>query len=47
MLCDGDLELRLTGNGAQTYCSACRWLSRARVRRDGETVHVSHPGLVA
>lgn len=47
LLCGGDLELRLTETGAQTWCGACRWLSRALVRREGETVHISHPGLVA
>jgi len=47
LLCGGDLALRISASGAQTFCPACRWLSRAIVRREGETVHIVHPGLVA
>jgi hypothetical protein len=49
LLCGGDLALRITETGAQTFCPACRWISRAVVHRDrdGQTVHIVHPGLVA
>jgi len=47
ILCAGDLALRITASGAQTVCTACRWISRASVRREGKNVHIVHPGLVA
>lgn len=47
LLCGGDLSLRITETGAQTFCRSCRWISRAIVHRDGQTVHIVHPGLVA
>jgi hypothetical protein len=44
ILCGGALELRISTNGACSYCRACRWISRPQMQRDEQGhVRVIHP----
>ena len=31
MLCGGDLELKVTGKVARSYCKSCHWVGRPEV----------------
>jgi len=47
ILCGGDLQVRVTAEGARTLCMSCRWISRPHMRKSGDGVHVIHPaGLI-
>ena len=43
LLCGGDLAVRITEDGARSFCPRCRWLSRPHMERHGEAIHVTHP----
>ncbi|PZR05561.1 MAG: hypothetical protein DI536_32110 [Archangium gephyra] len=36
-MCDGDLELRLSPDGARSFCSTCHTIQKPRVPRDPVT----------
>lgn len=36
-VCDGDLELRLSPEGARSFCATCHTIQKPRVRRDPHT----------
>ena len=42
LVCDGDLHVRLTPEGAWGYCSHCRWLTQAELRMEQDGLHLSH-----
>ena len=45
LVCGGDLEVRLSGGRAGSYCRACHWISRPYVERHSGEVHLAHsPG---
>lgn len=36
-ICEGDLELRLSPEGARTFCATCHMIQKPRVHRDPHT----------
>jgi hypothetical protein len=43
LLCGGDLEVRISGATARSYCTSCRWLSKPHMQRQGDGIHAVHP----
>jgi hypothetical protein len=43
ILCGGNLQVRVTAEGAATVCLACRWVSRPHMQRTDEGIQVTHP----
>jgi hypothetical protein len=43
ILCGGDLSMKVSENGAASFCGRCRWISHPHMRRHEGTVTVVHP----
>jgi hypothetical protein len=43
ILCGGDLEVRVTGATAASFCTVCHWISKPHMQRHEDGIHVVHP----
>jgi hypothetical protein len=43
LVCGGDLDVRVSGATARSFCASCRWMSKPHMVRQDDGIHVVHP----